>query len=218
IWNAIESHHALENPLSLLQFLLIAFADLKTHHFYYWFAFPSVSKYPLIQSLQIRNLSTLYSPADLDCISNLCKEHFREIFFLLHSPSPNNFQYEPLKKIGHVFTKSEKPCIVFSDPSSLPDRAGWPLKNLLALLCYLGYTQATILCCRHDTFTRFTSSKSISLFMELSFSSTTIEKIPNFVGWERSHEGKLAPKFVNLSHMMDPNAYLLSFLSLCTFV
>ena len=37
----IASGAALREPQRLLRFLLLTFADLKTHKFYYWFAFPA---------------------------------------------------------------------------------------------------------------------------------------------------------------------------------
>ena len=46
IWEDIHSGAALAQPERLLRFLLLTFADLKTHKYYYWFAFPAFATAP----------------------------------------------------------------------------------------------------------------------------------------------------------------------------
>lgn len=42
IFQAISDGRAVKNPQLLNQFLLVTFADIKTHKFYYWFGFPAI--------------------------------------------------------------------------------------------------------------------------------------------------------------------------------
>ena len=46
IWAEISSGAAWEDPSLLTRFLVLSFADLKSHRFYYWFAFPAFALSP----------------------------------------------------------------------------------------------------------------------------------------------------------------------------
>ncbi|ORZ40662.1 hypothetical protein BCR44DRAFT_1481771 [Catenaria anguillulae PL171] len=71
----------------------------------------------------------------------------------------------------------------------------WPARNLLLLLAHHGVKQCTLIAARHD------------LTADAEKNPGTYPQTAGQVkatGWERTADGKLAPRSVDLAHMMDP--------------
>ena len=65
IVRAICSREWINNPSVLSTFSLLSFADLKSHLFYYWFAFPAIVPLsPILQSDSILNVKDVFSGED----------------------------------------------------------------------------------------------------------------------------------------------------------
>ena len=92
----------------------------------------------------------------------------------------------------------------FRDPSSLATNPGWPLRNLLALIAYHHkdlLPGLSVLCWRDGTRDgrRFVSKSLLFTIKSAAFDTDQ----PKCVGWEKNERGKMGPRVVNLSAMMD---------------
>ena len=65
VWDDIASGAALAEPDRLLRFLLLTFADLKSHKYVYWFAFPAFAMTPPPVAAPPVALSALLDPAQV---------------------------------------------------------------------------------------------------------------------------------------------------------
>ena len=92
--------------------------------------------------------------------------------------------------------------VSFVDPSAAPQNPGWPLRNLLALLRtrYPATTSFRVLCWR-DTESPSAGRTWKSVVGTLSGASA---ERPSAVGWEKTAQGKLAPRMADLGSVMDP--------------
>ncbi len=94
----------------------------------------------------------------------------------------------------------------FLDPSNMQDSPGWPLRNFLLLLLYLGFKKINVICFR-DFSTNLSHQLPKSIIIPLSNNNTN--KNLNFddykvTGWERTSNNKLSPKQTDLTSLMDP--------------
>lgn len=114
------------------------------------------------------------------------------------------FQFHPLSDIGKL--SGSDIWLGFRDPSSLPTNPGWPLRNLLALMAY-HYRDLlpgmSVLCWRDGT---RDGQRSVgrSLLFTIKSAVFDADGPPRCVGWEKNERGKMGPRVVNLSAMMDP--------------
>lgn len=89
--------------------------------------------------------------------------------------------------------------LLFLDPASEPEAAGWPLRNILAYLATRhGVQRLRIISLR--------ANLSESMIYEISLGTLTAYNLkdPVSVGWEKNQAGKLAPRMADLGSMMDP--------------
>ena len=68
IWQDMCSGAALAEPHRLCRFLLLTFADLKTHKYYYWFAFPAFALDPPPRATPPAPLASLLDASQLDAL------------------------------------------------------------------------------------------------------------------------------------------------------
>jgi ubiquitin-like modifier-activating enzyme ATG7 len=99
--------------------------------------------------------------------------------------------------------------IGFVDPSASPTNPGWPLRNLLAYLRALYPTttnELRILCWRDTEVPSAPTgwkSRVGTLHCETPAAASATAR-PSAVGWEKTPQGKLAPRVADLAPMMDP--------------
>jgi ubiquitin-like modifier-activating enzyme ATG7 len=68
IWQRIISGDADTNPMYLAQFLVLTYADLKKHKFYYWFAFPAflpTSSWGFVDNTKPVTVGNVFSTAEV---------------------------------------------------------------------------------------------------------------------------------------------------------
>lgn len=144
-------------------------------------------------------------------------------FFLLKKVTPATEDAETVWAIGTLeeyergFFKDVKDMakdayVCFADPSNFDEHPGWPLRNLLLLIRkrwglkevnIVGYRDIHAL--RHRPRSVIWKLKDDApaepSIAELSLKDAPLPKV---TGWERRPDKKLAPKFSDLSQMMDP--------------
>lgn len=97
--------------------------------------------------------------------------------------------------------------VAFVDPSTYAKHPGWMLRNYLVLIRRrFKLNKVQILCYRDSHATRDVP-KSLILTLKVD---TSVEEnnddmtMPKITGWERTRNGRLAPKVTDLGHYMDP--------------
>lgn len=95
--------------------------------------------------------------------------------------------------------RSSQRMLLFIDPSSDAQAAGWPLRNYLAYLAARhSILRLRIICYRS------TLEESMIGTVSLDSASAYDTEKPAAVGWEKNAAGKLAPKLADLGALMDP--------------
>jgi ubiquitin-like modifier-activating enzyme ATG7 len=96
--------------------------------------------------------------------------------------------------------------IGFVDPSASPTSPGWPLRNLLAYLhaLYPATTTSLRILCWRDTEVPATPTGWKSRVGVVHVAPPAGGVRPGAVGWEKTPQGKLAPRVADLAPMMDP--------------
>lgn len=148
IWDDIQEGSALAQPERLLRFLLITFADLKNHHYYYWFAFPAFALAPApLALLSPLSLCDLVNRVQLGALregyaalgKRGCPGDRPPPFFAVRLPtSAYGVEVAPLTKWAE-WREAEASgggvaLLAFCDPCPLASHPGWPLRNLLSLV------------------------------------------------------------------------------------
>jgi len=132
---AISSGAALENPVLLRPFLVVTFADLKKYHYSFTVACPV---------LEPEVAWAFTSPATSPLEAGISREVLQDLARRLLSDQEED---KALARAGVFVLKggawlplaavkdADDALVGFVDPSSSPDAPGWPLRNILALLC-----------------------------------------------------------------------------------
>ncbi|XP_014676491.1 PREDICTED: ubiquitin-like modifier-activating enzyme ATG7 [Priapulus caudatus] len=216
MWNDIQSGAALRQPDLLSRFLLLCFADLKKYHYYYWFAFPALSLPEKCNVLETKTLKQYYGSEKIlqlqQAHDTFCKDKVPPAFVILEKSSTISFH--ALSEFEKLQNDQEASVMLgFSDPSTMEAYAGWPLRNLLALVTVIwaGLSELTVLCYRNRVKDgRRECSHSLVLRVRLSQSDPpTVFHVttacPRAVGWEKNEAQRLVPRMVDLSSSMDPS-------------
>ncbi|EQC25745.1 E1-like protein-activating enzyme G [Saprolegnia diclina VS20] len=196
-------------------FVLVTFADLKSHTFWYRFAFPALVPPSPYRVTAWQPLTTFEAPlAHASIMQQLIDlRPCTEADGVTHSNFPMQFVLD--KETGTVVSLASAPAapdnLLFGivDPSALPQHPGWPLRNYLAWIrChYPSLTSATILLFR-DPLHHLTTAPA-SLVAKASFIATVTwanedAEMNKVVGWELNVQGKQGPRCMQLGSLMDP--------------
>ncbi|KAJ6595840.1 hypothetical protein DFH09DRAFT_1135756 [Mycena vulgaris] len=203
-----ESVITTRDTSALNNFILITYADLKKYKYYYWFAFPSFVAKP---AWEIDELGWKLASEDLshDSLSSIHAQ-LRATplpFFLVRS----GIEIASVESYTTFFANvpPAEQTIGFVDPSASPTNPGWPLRNLLAYLRALYPTttsQLRILCWRDAEAPSSSAgwkSRVGTVHSEPAANAAAAAR-PSAVGWEKTPQGKLAPRVADLAPMMDP--------------
>ena len=146
IWDDVQSGAALAEPERLLRFLLITFADLKTHKYYYWFAFPSFAVEPAPVARPALTLAKQLDTPQLDALRTSYAAMPRgangaaPLFFVVRRTADGAFELGPLTSFVEWRTAAVaggsdglEVWLAFADACPLPANPGWALRNLLLL-------------------------------------------------------------------------------------
>ncbi len=145
IWAELASGIAWEETTSLTRFLVLSFADLKSHRFFYWFGFPTFAlsppphcteaAMPLASVLDLNELATFR-----DGVAQLASSGGSGAlsFFAVRRCCSGITEVAPLARWREWRRKqlSGFDCdlwLALSDPCGIEGVAGWPMRNLIAL-------------------------------------------------------------------------------------
>ena len=211
---AASAPHAFDS-LVLNRFLLLTYADLKAHRYYYWFAFPAL----IHPSLSI---SLSHAPHPLLDRFPLSIAHRLISAVSSHTPPPPFFviattgdalTLHPIASLPSLlspsFSSSSSPppslLLGFIDPCPLPHNPGWPLRNLLLYAALCGLHSTAIVAFRDlTTPPTSTTPTSLVLHVNLTYPPDLAATPPRCVGFERNSHGKLAPRLISLQSLMSP--------------
>ena len=232
LWADIKSGAAVADPTLLLKFGVISFADLKRHHFVYWFAFPAlVSPSPFRLARPAELLRSFLSPGRYASLQAGMQQLRRAAapagcppFFLAVGGAEGGeaLRVLPLSEWDALAEdERERAMLGFADPCTLPDHPGWPLRNLLVLAAARWKLRnATIICYRRALRPLDAgdapsggggdeADRSIALEVLLDdalglAAADDTAGVPAAVGWETNARGKNGPRQMDLSAVMDP--------------
>lgn len=201
----IETGRVLENPLELITFSLITFADLKKHKFYYWFCFPGLSWRSKATFVPDTSSGSKLNEAIEVWLAN--QPQNQQVAFVLQKrrASETEKDTEFFWRIGRLaeienFVGQEFVHLGILDFGTRRDVMPWHVHNFVALLSHLGISRARLYIFRDHP---KVGSKGRSQWLEIDVDDTPLN-LEGLVGWERNAEGKLSFKSVDVSAMTDP--------------
>ncbi|OQS04328.1 autophagy-related protein 7, partial [Thraustotheca clavata] len=218
VWQSIKD--GLADKLGY--FVLITFADIKSHTFWYRFAFPALvpaSPFNLVswqsvtsenwirQSEQVSLLQQLANLRQLNESTTL--KNFPQHFVVKTNASAASVQVLPLSK---SLEDPENVMFGIVDPSGLPQNPGWPLRNYLVWIRYTfpKLARVKVLVFREAVHHFATIPEHIvfkmSYLAEVSWSlnEDPTTELTKCLGWEPNVQGKQGPRCIQLSNIMDP--------------
>lgn len=210
---------------SLTSSLLLTFADLKTHKVLYWFAVPALTTKPgcSIKAVKQALITDVWNQQERQNVSaswlQLRKQNEQcPAFFMVHQETCHGFSKAAYMKIEDKANIS----FGFVDPSANSGSTqsevpmGWPMRNLVAYICFhleLGGQTVSIVSFRPTRLTRIndetpsaidptTFDRSIVVHVTVPNKSDYGEEL-NAVGWELNTRNKPGPRWVNLAPLLD---------------
>ena len=204
---------------SLTSFVLLTYADLKSHKVLHWFAIPAITTKAgcSIRAAKQEIVSQIYDDAALQLLYSSFEEQV-----WTDASLPSFFLFAPT--IGCLpFTKenyatlcnkdgSERVVFCFVDtPAAFQDEQpmGWSMRNLIASLCLhwnLGEQSIQVLSFRPKTLRKTmaaTDDASVLLNVKVPNREDYGDDNLKAVGWELNARGKPGPRWVNLRPLLD---------------
>ncbi|XP_055918197.1 ubiquitin-like modifier-activating enzyme ATG7 [Eupeodes corollae] len=201
----------LDDPRLLARFIILSFADLKTHNYYYWFAFPCPLKptlevSPGTKPLRLADLPDLFHMIQI--IESLPDQ--KRSFFILNKSikdrcielkdviDPNNLMDNLLdQNIDDLY-------FCFADPSEY-DNPSWLMRTYAAFLHLscpsLAGKNIKFMGVRYTSVGKYGSSLIWEVYLPKD--DKYIDDL-KFVGWEPNKNNKMGPRMVSMRDSMDP--------------
>ena len=211
LWSDMLSDKITDNPNLLITFCLIAFANLKTYVFNYWFAFPAIT-YPLKSHslIKTQTFAEIFNQTQSEqLMTNLAqfqeKQSAHQTYFAIDYETMNVLT---VREGIQAYNQQKRTIFSYYDPNSQSTNPGWPLRNYLALLSLkcksTGPKNLEVLSFRnrYQSGQRTINNSVFYLIQGVEVSDSETERI-NTTGWERNPVGKLHPKEVDMSDNMN---------------
>lgn len=184
---------------------MLTFADLKKYYFYYWFGFPVIvppKNHNFIHT-NVVNIDEYFTTAELDRVTSLVVPFLlnNESLFIIRKENDTYNSYN-ISKWAEI-SKDRLDDIILGSVSPSFDTLGWTMRNVLvALKQKFNVSKIKVLKVQVDRTNYQNISHSKIITIECESNEPLKKEVYNVAGWERNNN-KLAPKFVNLSSMMD---------------
>jgi ubiquitin-like modifier-activating enzyme ATG7 len=217
----IAGGDALRQPARLSRFLLICFANLKTHQFRYWFAFPA------LQPSQPAYAPTAVRSAGVQLASEAASwlvDHPEQPAWLLlpeaETKEQGAWRALPLAALPAVLRSGADFIVAFNDPASDDNYPGWPLRNLLVALgavasASLGGSEMEldVMRVRSSNAGRVDPQRSLLLAgvrlplpAPLAPQRPATGRLLHVYGWERNCAGELSAREADMRLALDASA------------
>lgn len=205
----IKNKTWITNPNSLLNFIVLSYADLKKFNYFFWFAFPTpsepvatLSHIPLSEKFKDKHLEEIRAQFQrldkkqksfftiLLCEDKVMIKPLKDVLNK-NSSGQNNFKYD-----------FEYTFFTFLDPSD-GTNPGWPLRIFVAALvshcpCFVGLPLKFFgLRVRADGNVSDSRVFNVCVPLDSKFKG-------GWVGWERNDSGVFGPRMANMAASMDP--------------
>ncbi|XP_028175472.1 ubiquitin-like modifier-activating enzyme ATG7 [Ostrinia furnacalis] len=201
------------NPGSLLNFVILSFADLKKFHYFYWFAFPAPSQPTVYLREKSKSIAIHFSNKQLDYLAHAFKslDDRQKSFFILTKNNDNVAVHHLSKLLNPNDTVQSKLDVDLSNTyftfldSSNGSNPGWSLRLFLAAL----FDHVPSLASSDIQVIGLRCSPNGEVGNSLVFTikgSQDLKSVESagWVGWERNDKGNFGPKLANMSASMDP--------------
>ncbi|KAL0821147.1 hypothetical protein ABMA28_005766 [Loxostege sticticalis] len=213
LWADIKKKAWINNPGSLLNFVILSFADLKKFHYFYWFAFPAPSQPTVYLREKSKSISTQFNNKQLDGLATAFKSlDIKQKSFFIITKNNDSISICYLSKILNpddaVQSKLDidlaNTYFTFLD-SSNGCNPGWSLRLFLAAL----YDHVPSLASSDIQVIGLRCSPNGEVGNSLIFTIKGTQDLKpvesaGWVGWERNDKGNFGPKLANMSASMDP--------------
>ncbi|GAB5372948.1 hypothetical protein AAMO2058_001708100 [Amorphochlora amoebiformis] len=212
----IKSGACTTEPSKLNKYLLLTYANLKTHRYVYWFAFPALCLGDIL----------LHGSAPKPVTDVLKKDKFSSLlqaYSAFRAKSPKNASYFAVtidKKTGQATISSlsdlktslgnqtpDTTCYFgFADPSTLELYPGWPLRNYLAYIHHTYNLESAQILCLRDTADSWTRGSTRSILIDVQLTKATGQSgaTATTKGWEMNVKGRPGARMVDLKSVFDP--------------
>ncbi|XP_013183653.2 ubiquitin-like modifier-activating enzyme ATG7 [Amyelois transitella] len=209
-WTNIKKKLWITKPCSLLNFIILSFADLKKFHYYYWFAFPAPTQPIVHLKEKSKSLNEHFNNKQTDVIATGYKnlDTDQRAYFIVTKEN-DKVSVHPLSKVLQIDNNSlnidlKDLYLCFAD-SSNTGNPGWPLRLFLAALLehYPGLAGKIVQVLGLRCSASGGVENSLIYTIEVPDNVQAVESA-GWVGWERNDKGNFGPKLANMSASMDP--------------
>ncbi|CAH2982114.1 unnamed protein product [Chilo suppressalis] len=213
LWKEIKNRKWIEDPSTLLNFIVLSFADLKKFHYFYWFAFPAPSQPTIYLGEKSTSISNHFKKEQLESLAQAFKSlDLEQKCFFVVTKSDSVVIVETLAEVllKKGFSKDileldfTNTYFGFAD-SSNSNNPGWSLRLFLAaifdLYQNLHKNDLKIIGLRCNS--NGGVENSLIFTIKASQNIQAVESA-GWVGWERNDKGNFGPKLANMSASMDP--------------
>jgi ubiquitin-like modifier-activating enzyme ATG7 len=222
LWADVCSGAAELDPSCLCRFVLLAFPDLKSFTFRYWFAFPALKLDAPVTCAPAVPLLSAWPAATCDCVLAACAAWLQRgagagFAWLLRVAAPEAAggadaaaTAHPLSAWAELSAQAGGDVVLaMADPCNLAAHPGWPLRNLLTLACARWKCRTLRVVCVRGDASRPSAQLSIVIDATLPDAAAGLPAAdgavpPTAVGWEKNTQGQAGPRFVDLRASLDP--------------
>lgn len=206
----IESGRALQHPHECLnRFLILTHADLKKHHYLYWFAFPTVN-FPIIAITSSFRVKDAFPFGVFEKLRS--GDFSKALTYFSFWPTDNGALNNLVRPLSALSKMTDGiPTLGFFDPSPSAEHPGWPLRNLLMLAAHphglnFGKRRVQVLCIRDVFYSNAPSDPIHSIVLDIEIPAWDDFKVFNqdcVMGWEPNARDRMGPRFADLGEMLD---------------